>query len=76
LPPLALLAWQIKFTIELAYGYLVEGKSACEIIWRDIDYEFDGREAYFTGLWLSMCAVPLIGLTLAIWRARPSRSQR
>jgi hypothetical protein len=73
-PPLVLLAWQLKFTIELTYGYLVQGKSACAIM-HDLPYEFDGHEAYFIDLWLTMCLVPLIGLSLAFWRARPSRSQ-
>ena len=69
-PILFLVAWQFKFTVELAYGYVIQGRSACAVL-HDLPYEFDGREATFIGLWLAMCLIPLIGLLLAFRRAKP-----
>lgn len=69
LPPLFLIAWQLKFTFDLARGYLLGGKSACEVL-HNAPYEFDGREAYFICLWAITCFIPIAGLVIAFYRTR------
>lgn len=69
-PPLPFIAWQIQFTFQLTYGYLVAGKSACEVI-HDLPYEMDGRESLFIGLWTATCLAAICAIILAIYRGMP-----
>lgn len=70
LPPLPFIAWQIHFTFRLAYGHLVIGQSACEVI-HDLPYELDGREYFFIGLWTATCLAAVCAIVMAWYRGMP-----
>lgn len=73
-PPLPFIAWQIHFTFRLAYGHLVVGQSACEVI-HDLPYEMDGRESLFIGLWTMNCLVALCAIALTAYRGVPREAK-
>jgi hypothetical protein len=68
LPLSPLLLYQTYFSVHLAYGYFVQGVSACAILQNDGEYEFDGREIFFANLWLLVSLVLLSALVVAFSR--------
>jgi len=72
-PPLPFIARQIQFTFRLAYGHLVLGQSACEVI-HTAPYEMDGRENFYIGLWVATCIAALCVVALAFYRGMPPRT--
>ncbi len=69
LPISWLLGSQAIFAVRLTVGYLMDGTSACATMFGP-PWESDGREPFFSALWLGMYAVLIAGF-IAIWWAGP-----
>ena len=67
--PLALpLLIQLSLALRLAFGVIVLGQSACEVL-HGGPYEASGEEGFYVLLWVLLVAVPIAGLPMAYRRA-------
>ena len=71
LPAIAALMYSWS-TLQLATGYLIDGKGACALIGGEEGAGADGREALFIFLWVLVCAsfwgglIPLVRRAIAV----------
>ena len=68
LPALAALSYTLS-TIHMTIGYLADGRGVCVLIKGVKTLEPDGREPWFIGLWLLVCASFWSGLIPVVMRA-------
>ncbi len=74
LPIIPVLIWQLAFALRLAKSLVIDGVSACGFLMNDVDWEYDGNEAFYAKLWFAVCVVlPLIACGLAGWRLANQR---
>ena len=75
LPALAALMYSWS-TLQLTFGYLVNGQGACALISPDEQAGADGREALFIFLWLLVCGsfwgglIPVVKRAITVWKER------
>ena len=72
-PVLPVLAWQSWISQRLFFGYLVQGRSACDILNGTNGQMMDGGETVDVIIWVSMTLGIWFGLALNFWgRKRPA----
>jgi hypothetical protein len=68
LPALAALSYTIS-TVQLAAGYLLHDRGACDVMRPGQEFGLDGREPLFIALWLLVCITFWSGLAPVVLRA-------
>ena len=77
LPALAALIYTWS-ALQLSFGYLANGTSACAFIMADDTRAYDGRELLFIFLWLAASVsfwlglVPVARRAISVWKEAPS----
>jgi hypothetical protein len=74
LPALAAISYSVT-TLQIAYGYMAAGTSACATVTGD-PHGLDGREGIGISLWLLASASFWVGLLLVVRRAMSVRKER
>ncbi|HEX6219023.1 MAG TPA: hypothetical protein VFZ35_07095 [Sphingomicrobium sp.] len=73
LPAVAALIYSSS-TLQLAFGYLIQGQGACALISADEGAGVDGRETLFIFVWLLVCAsfwgglIPVLRRAITVWK--------